>query len=201
MKFTPELEIPGGCIKPLHYDDLDGLFELYQHPEIPGQRPLADKEQLNRMIDYSVQMAATQRGMMWAIETDGQIKGMVSGFDWQASSLRITMRVDGLPALSQSERGNALKAAMDFLTDKYHIRNFAYQWIEGQSEEIKSVLEELGFKKAARFRRAWRTGNTDFADVEQYHWLSAQSKPVARRLGDDDQLGQNIDSSSLGEVK
>jgi hypothetical protein len=111
------------------------------------------------------------------------------------------MRVDGLPALSQSERGNALKAAMDFLTDKYHIRNFAYQWIEGQSEEIKSVLEELGFKKAARFRRAWRTGNTDFADVEQYHWLSAQSKPVARRLGDDDQLGQNIDSSPSGEVK
>ena len=46
---------------------------------IPGQRPLEDKEQLNRMIDYSVQMAATQRGMMWAIETEGQIKGMVSG--------------------------------------------------------------------------------------------------------------------------
>lgn len=201
MKFTPELKIQGGCLKPLHYDDLDGLFKLYQHPEIPGQRPLADKEQLNRMIEYSVQMAATQRGMMWAIETDGQIKGMVSGFDWQASSLRITMRVDGLPELTETERGNALKAAMDFLTEKYHIRNFAYQWIEGQSEDIKSMLEVMGFKKAARFRRAWRIGKADFADMEQYHWLSGQTKPVARRLGDDDQLGQNIDASSSGDSK
>ncbi|MEK9711420.1 MAG: hypothetical protein VW258_02530, partial [Thalassolituus sp.] len=103
MKFTPELDIPGGRIKPLHYDDIDGLFELYQNPEIPGQRPLEDKEQLNRMVDYSVQMAATQRGMMWAIETDGKIKGMVSAFDWQPSQLRVVMRVDGLSDLTLQE--------------------------------------------------------------------------------------------------
>lgn len=199
MKFTPELEIPGGCIKPLHYDDIDGLFELYKHPEIPGQRPLQDKEQLNRMIDYSVQMAATQRGMMWAIETEGQIKGMVSGFDWQPSNLRIVMRVDGLPQLTVEERTASLKAAIGFLSTKYHVRNFAYQWIEGQSEDIKTALSECGFTLAARLRDGWRTGNTEFSDVEQYHWVSSDDKPVPRKLGDDDELGQNLNANQRGE--
>jgi len=199
MKFTPELEIPGGRIKPLHYDDIDGLFALYQNPEIPGQRPLEDKEQLNRMIEYSVQMAATQRGMMWAIETDGQIKGLVSGYDWQPSELRIVMRVDGLPSLSQKERADALQAAINFLSSKYHVRNFAYQWIDGQPVSIKDMLVECRFQKAACFRGAWRTGNTEFADVEQYHWISSAEKPVPRRLGDDDQLGQNLSASKEGD--
>jgi len=194
MKFTPELDIPGGRIKPLHYDDIDGLFELYQNPEIPGQRPLEDKEQLNRMVDYSVQMAATQRGMMWAIETDGKIKGMVSAFDWQPSHLRVVMRVDGLSDLTLQERADALKAAMDFLASKYHIRNFAYQWIEGQADNIRTMLTKAGFSLAARLRGAWRTGNQSFADVEQYHWVSAEAKPVPRRLGDDDNLGQNLNA-------
>ena len=194
MKFTPELSFPGGRIKPLHYDDIDQLFRLYQTPEIPGQRPLADKEHLNRMIDYSVQMAATQRGIMWAIEVDGEIEGMVSGFDWQASSLRITMRVDGLPTLTPERRAAALTAAMEFLGSKYHLRNFAYQWIEGQAEVLRTMLTNLGFVRAARLRHAWRTGQDAFVDVEQYHLITDAAKPQPRRLGDDDELGQNLDA-------
>ena len=195
MKFTPELAFEGGRVKPLHYDDIDALYELYQHPEIPGQRPLENKEHLNRMVDYSVQMAATQRGMMWAIEVDDAIVGMVSGFDWQPSHLRIMMRVDALPALTTAQRSAALSVCMDFLAGKYHVRNFGYQWIDGQKPEIIEAIEALNFRPAAVLRDAWRTGDNQFADVHQYHYLSDKAKPVPKRLGDGDSPGQNLDTS------
>jgi hypothetical protein len=75
MKFTPELEFPGGRVKPLHYDDIDALYELYQHPEIPGQRPLQDKEHLNRMVDYSVQMVTLKA---WLAASIGSLRSCVS---------------------------------------------------------------------------------------------------------------------------
>lgn len=201
MKFTPELEFPGGRVKPLHYDDIDALYELYQHPEIPGQRPLQDKEHLNRMVDYSVQMAATQRGIMWAIEINGEIKGMVSGFDWQPSQLRIMMRVDGLPTLTIREREKALSVCIDFLVNKYHIRNFGYQWIAGQNEDITAMLIGMGFEHTATLRDAWRIGERTFANVAQYHFISSKDKPVPKRLGDghDDDYspGQNLNGTSV----
>lgn len=194
MKFTPEISFEGGRVKPLHYDDIDALYELYQHPEIPGQRPLDNKEHLTRMVDYSVQMAATQRGMMWAIEVGGEIQGMVSGFDWQPSHLRIMMRVDGLPSLSDEHRAAALSVCIEFLQSKYHVRNFGYQWIEGQKPSITAAVQALGFQPAAVLRHAWRTGDSTFADVHQYHYVSDKAKPVPKRLGDDDNPGQNLDA-------
>jgi len=147
------------------------------------------------MVDYSVQMAATQRGMMWAIEVDGQIQGMVSGFDWQPSHLRIMMRVDALPALTDEHRASALQVCLEFLQNKYHVRNFGYQWIEGQKESIKYCISTLGFECAAILRGAWRTGDTEFADVHQYHFISDKAKPVPKRLGDGDSPGQNLNSN------
>lgn len=193
MKFTPELDFPGGRLKPLVAEDIDALHHLYQHPEIPGQRPLNNKDQLTRMIDLSVQMAATQRGIMWSIEVDGRIVGMVSGFDWQASSLRIMLRVDGLPELELAQRSAALRAAMDFLISKYHVRNIGYQWISGQKTDIKDMLLENGFSHCATLRQAWRTAETEFADIEQYHFLSDQTKPEPKKLGDE-VLGQRLDT-------
>ncbi|MDF1764563.1 MAG: hypothetical protein P1U57_14235 [Oleibacter sp.] len=203
MKFTPEIPFAGGRVKPLLAQDIDGLFALYQQPELPGQAPLVDPEQLSRLVDISVKMAATQRGMMWAIEIDQpdsapKILGMVSGFDWHASQLRITLRVDALPELSITQRQAALTVCMNFLETKYHVRNFAYPWIVGQNAEIKTMLTDLGYQSCAILRDAWRIGENAFADVHQFHYLSNTDKPIARRLGDDDQLGQVVNNQQGG---
>ncbi|MBM97165.1 MAG: hypothetical protein CMI09_15110 [Oceanospirillaceae bacterium] len=177
MKFTPELTFEGGRVRPLEPEDRDALFGLFQHPELPGQRPVQQPEQLDRMIELSVQMAATQRGMMWALEVgepdNYQLLGMVSGYEWQPSLLRVMFRVDGLPELSMQHRFDALQVCMSFMAEKYHLFNFGYQWIEGQNPEIISMLESSGFQQAARLRDAWRTGESSFADVVQFHHLKA----------------------------
>ena len=198
MKFTPELSFSGGRVRPLTYDDADALFELYQHPELPGQRVLDNKDNLIRMVDLSVQMAATQRGMMWALEVDGAIIGMVSAFDWQPSLLRTMLRVDGLPQLTLAQRSAALQVCMDFMAQKYHLRNFGYQWIEGQNEEFKTMLTELGFKQSAVMRDAWRSGETSFANVVQFNIVLDKKKPVAGRLGEDSDInpGQNLNGDN-----
>lgn len=199
MNFTPELPFAGGRVRPLHYDDVDALFAIYQQPEIPGQRVLDNKDNLTRMVDLSVQMAATQRGMMWLLEvgTEGhyEVQGMVSAYDWQPSQLRTMLRVDGLPALSLQQRAAALKVCMDFMATKYHLRNFGYQWIAGQDDALKGMLEEAGFSLAATLRDGWRTGESSFADVLQYHLLRGEHKPVPGRLGEQDNPGQNLAKS------
>lgn len=192
MKFTPELEFNGGKIRPLSLDDIDHLWNIYQQPELPGQVTPSQKEQLARIVDYSIKMAATQRGMMWLIEIDNNILGMVSVFDWQPSSLRLMLRVDGLPELTIEQRQAALQCAMDFLAQKFHTRNFAYQWIEGQPPEIKSMLSNMGYKLSATLRDAWRVGDQGFANVLQYHFLNHQEKPKAGRLGEFENPAQNL---------
>src|SRR5690554_3911461 len=201
MKFTPELEFEGGKVRPLTLDDLDHLWNIYQQPELPGQSKPKEKEQLARLVDYSIKMAATQRGMMWLLEVDGQVLGMVNVYDWQASLLRLTMRVDGLSELSIKHRQAALSACMDFLAKKYHTRNFAYQWIDGQKEEIKTMLTNLGFELRATLRDAWRVGNSGFANIEQYHLLNNQEKPKAGRLGEFDNPAQNINKDVPTETQ
>jgi hypothetical protein len=84
---------------------------------------------------------------------------------------------------------------MDFMAQKYHLRNFAYQWIVGQKDSIKSVLETVGFTATARLRDGWRMGDSEFADVIQYHLLRAEAKPVPGRLGEQDNPGQNLEKS------
>lgn len=179
MKFTPELTFAGGRVRPLEAEDRDALFRVFQNPELPGQRPLQQPEQLDRMIELSVQMAATQRGMMWALEVgepdSWQLLGMVSAYEWQPSLLRVMFRVDGLPELSLQHRSRALQACMDFMAHKYHLFNFGYQWIEGQNPELQSMLESSGFQQVARLRDAWRTGEASFADVVQFHHLKTDS--------------------------
>lgn len=195
MKFTPELSFNGGRVRPLTYDDADALLALYQQPELPGQSIPQNADAMSRLVDYSVQMAATQRGMMWLLEVEGAVLGMVSAYDWQPSQLRVLMRADGLPALSMEHRQAALQVCMDFLAQKYHLRNFGYQWIKGQNPAIKNMLETMGFSLCATLRDGWRVGNEGFADVEQYHLLRAEEKPKAGRLGEQDNPGQNLDKS------
>lgn len=189
MIFTPELPFDGGRVRPLEGTDRDALFAVYQQPEIPGQRPLQNPEQLDRMIDLSVQMAATQRGMMWALETGAegnwQLLGIVSAYDWQPSHLRATLRVEGLPELTLPERARALQACMDFLASKYHLRNFACQWIEGQNPDWLTMLERIGFRQSARLRDGWRTGDQSFVDLVILNRLVDDAAPdAAMRAGE-----------------
>ena len=201
MKFTPELEFEGGKVRPLGLNDLDHLWNLYQQPELPGQAKPKEKEQLARIVDYSIKMAATQRGMMWLIEINEEILGMVSVFDWQPSALRLMIRIDGLPQLSIEQRQAALQCCMDFLAHKFHTRNFAYQWVEGQQPAIKTMLENMGYQLSATLRDAWRVGDQGFANVLQYHFLNHQEKPKAGRLGEFENPAQNLekDVSNKGE--
>jgi RimJ/RimL family protein N-acetyltransferase len=189
MQFTPELTFAGGRVRPLFPEDRDALLRLYQQPELPGQRPLENAEPLDRMIELGVQMAATQSGMMWALETgtegNWQLLGMVSAYDWQPSQLRVVMRVDGLPELGCELRARALATCMDFLASQYHTRNFSCQWIDGQNPAYPAMLESLGFKQTARMRDGWRTGEKTFVDVVVYHRVLANEAPDAsRRAGE-----------------
>ena len=199
MKFTPELTFTGGRLTPLSLAHSDDLWALYQHPELPGQSVPTNPEYMTRIIDYSIKAAATQRGMMWLIEIDtangAHMQGVVNAFDWQPSALRLIMRVDALASLSIEHRQAALQAAMAFLAEKYHVNNFAYQWMVGQAPDIQQMLHRLGFKLAATFREAWHIGNEQFVDMEQYHWLTGQAKPIAGRLGEQDNPGQNLEKS------
>lgn len=199
MKFTPELPFAGGKLRGLSLADKEILFELYQQPELPGQSKPADVEAMTRIVDYSIKASATQRGMMWLLEVDNRPMGLVNAFDWQPSWLRLTLRVDALPELSLEHRQAALQAAIEFLGKKFHVNNFAYQWIEGQPENIKTMLDNLGFKLCATMRDAWRVGEQGYANVEQYHLLTHQDKPKAGRLGEfDDNPGQNLAANAIG---
>ncbi|MCY0964873.1 GNAT family N-acetyltransferase [Parathalassolituus penaei] len=181
MQFTPELNFDGGRVRPLAAEDRDALFRVYQQPELPGQRPLQDPAQLDRMIELSVQMAATQRGMMWALEVGSEgnyeLLGVVGAFDWQPSMLRITLRIDGLPELGCDLRAAALETCIGFLSSKYHLRNFAFQWVDGQNPAYRDMLTRIGFSLSARQRDGWRTAEQTFVDVELYHRLLDQDVP------------------------
>ncbi|MGB1090771.1 MAG: GNAT family N-acetyltransferase [Oceanobacter sp.] len=199
MKFTPELALTGAWLRPLEADDAEALLAIYRAPEIPGQKPANDIQPIQRMIELSVQMAATQRGMMWALEVgesdNYRILGLVSAYDWQPSLLRIVLRIDGLEELEDAFRISALKAVMDFMAQKYHLRNFAYQWIDGQRVDLQQVLRDAGFVNTARLRQAWRISEDGFADVLQFHCLRGEAKPIPGRLGEQDNPGQNLEHS------
>lgn len=200
MKFTPELAFEGGKIRPLSLADKDILFALYQQPELPGQGKPSDPEEMVKIVDYSIKASATQRGMMWLIEIDGEVLGMVNALDWQPSYLRLMLRADALPSLSIEHRQAAVQAAIDFLGQKFHVNNFAYQWIAGQQENIKTMLENLGFKHCATLREAWRTGAEEFANIEQYHLLTQRAKPKAGRLGEQENPSQNLNNDAEGKA-
>ena len=172
MNFTPELELEGGRVRPLQEADVDALFTIYQQPEIPGQRPLSDSSHCQRMVELSQQMAATQRGMMWLLEDDNQqALGVVSIYDWQPSLLRATIRVDGLPELPVTLRGNAIQVCTGYMHEHYHVRNVAFQWVDGQPDNLKEMIVELGFQQSAHLRQSWRTAAHEFRDVIQFNRL------------------------------
>jgi|TARA_R110000868_G_scaffold18459_5_gene81080 hypothetical protein len=178
MKFTPTLTFEGGRIRPLEATDRDALLVVYQQPELPGQRPLEQPEQLDRMIELSVQMAATQRGMMWAIELGDdasgyQLLGMASAYDWQPSLLKVALRIDGLSALTMANRAAVLCSCIHFMAAKYHLRNFAYAWVQGQSDAIPAMLESIGFRASVIMRDGWRLGQHDYCEQTLYHRILA----------------------------
>lgn len=207
MNFTPELKFEGadfhGRVRSLNDDDQANLLNLYQHPELPGQRPLDPESQqaqdhIARMIELSVQMAATQRGIMWALEigaaagtdteSDDAFRGMVSVFDWQPSHLRATLRVDGLDNLTVQQRVTAMLVCMDFMAEKYHLRNFAYQWLEGQDEAMLEALKTIGFEQSARLRESWKTvaedGEIKYIDMIQLNRVIGRKAAESDCSGD-----------------
>ena len=134
MKFVANVDFSGGQLRPLNNSDVDSIVKLYQHQTLAGQSVSASREHAERMISLSVQMAATQRGLMWAIECDGEIQGMLSLYDWQPSSLKTLMRLDVLPGFEPSLQVAALSSAVDFLANKYHLRNFSFQCLPNKDE-------------------------------------------------------------------
>lgn len=206
MKFTPELVFGGGRIRPLVADDVDALFELYQHPDMPGQAPAQSKDPIERMIDLSVRMAATQRGMMWILESGSEelgfeFQGQLSLYDWQASLLRGMLRMDALASASATLRADALQALMDFMAQKYHVRNFGCLWVEGQTPVTLECLHRLGFEQTALERKAWRFSQQDYADIRRFHLIRTEAKPVPARLGEQDNPGQNLEKSFFKSAK
>lgn len=165
MKFVANVDFDGGQLRPLNQSDVDTIVKLYQKQTLAGQSKAAGIEQAERMITLSVQMAATQRGLMWAIEVNGQMLGMLSLYDWQPSSLKTLMRLDVLPELEQQQQADALCAGIDFLAKKYHLRNFSFHCLPMGDEAMIATIQQVGFKQQAQLRDFRRISQTEFSDI------------------------------------
>ena len=175
MKFVANVDFNGGQLRPLDKSDVDTIVKLYQKQTLAGQSEAASKEHAERMIALSVQMAATQRGLMWAIEAEHEgeatMLGMLSLYDWQPTSLKTLMRLDVLPELASELQVNALRSAIDFLASKYHLRNFSFQCLPQGEEAVIAVLEQSGFTLQAQLRDFRRISQTEFSDILVYNQI------------------------------
>lgn len=175
MKFVANVDFSGGQLRPLDKSDVDSIVKLYQKQTLAGQSASASKEHAERMIELSIQMAATQRGLMWAIEAEyeGETRmlGMLSLYDWQPTSLKTLMRLDAMPQLSADLQVKALRSAIEFLSQKYHLRNFSFQCLPEDDEKVIEVLKKFGFTQQARLRDFRRISQTEYSDVLLYNYL------------------------------
>lgn len=175
MKFVANVDFDGGKLRPLEKSDVDDIVKLYQKQSLAGQSASATQEHAQRMVDLSVQMAATQRGLMWAIEVDGKMLGMLSLYDWQPTSLKTLMRLDTLPALEQSIQVESIRAGIRHLNQKYHLRNFSFHCLPVGDEETIEVLSQSGFNQQARLRDFRRTSQTEFSDILVFNLILQSS--------------------------
>lgn len=165
MKFVPEVEFSAGLLRPLSDSDLPTIVKIYQKSLPAGQSQQAIEEQAKRLLNLAVQMAATQRGLMWAIETDGTMTGMLSLYDWQPTTLKTLIKLDALEALTQDLQVQAIESAIQFLQQKYHLRNFSCQWVETDGQAVKDTFQLAGFSQQAVLRDARRTGQDSYVDI------------------------------------
>ena len=175
MKFVANVDFNGGQLRPLDKFDVDTIIKLYQKQTLAGQSEAASKEHAERLIELSVQMAATQRGLMWAIEVDGKMLGMLSLYDWQPTSLKTLMRLDALPSLDQQHQVDALHSGIDYLAHKYHLRNFSFQCLPEGEDAIIDVIKLAGFEQSARLRDFRRTSQTEFSDILVFNLILTES--------------------------
>jgi RimJ/RimL family protein N-acetyltransferase len=175
MKFVANVDFNGGQLRPLDKSDVDTIIKLYQKQTLAGQSEATSKEHAERMVQLSVQMAATQRGLMWAIEVDGTMVGMLSLYDWQPTSLKTLMRLDVLPGLAQQPQVEALKSGIDYLAQKYHLRNFSFQCLPESDEVAIEIIKLVGFEQQARLRDFRRISQTEYCDILVFNLILTQS--------------------------
>jgi RimJ/RimL family protein N-acetyltransferase len=175
MKFVANVDFNGGQLRPLEKSDVDTIIKLYQKQTLAGQSEASSKEHAERMIELSVQMAATQRGLMWAVEVDGAMAGMLSLYDWQPTSLKTLMRLDVLPTLTAQHQVSALRSALDYLNQKYHLSNFSFHCLPRGDEAVIAVIKQAGFEQQARLRDFRRTSQTEFSDILLFNLILGQS--------------------------
>ncbi|MFT4765034.1 MAG: RimJ/RimL family protein N-acetyltransferase [Oleispira sp.] len=185
MKFVANVDFNGGQLRPLDKSDVDAIVKLYHKQTLAGQSESAIKEHAERMITLSVQMAATQRGLMWAIEVGGEMLGMLSLYDWQPTSLKTLLRLDALPELAQSLQVNALRSGMDYLAQKYHLRNFSFQCLPQGEDTVIDVITRVGFEEQARLRDFRRLSQTEFADIVVFN-------KILEPAGSTEQIGEPV---------
>jgi len=176
MNHTPEISFENGMLRALEDSDISRLLELYQQQVMPGQKALIEEEQAKRMITLAAQMASQQRGMMWALTVDGQLQGVLSFYDWRPSLLKTQIRLDVFNEVGLDVQKSAVKKCIEATSKKYHLRNFIYQWVDGQPEKNKQLMLEVGFEFNAKLRDLWRTGQDSYVDVEQYNLFLVESE-------------------------
>ena len=179
MKFVANVDFNGGQLRPLDESDVDAIVKIYQKQTLAGQSADAIKEHAERMITLSVQMAATQRGLMWAIDVDGQMLGMLSLYDWQPTSLKTVMRLDTLPELSQASQVDALRSGIEYLAKKYHLRNFSFQCLPQGEESVIDVIQTVGFEQQARLRDFRRISQTEYSDILVFNKIVEPTEAVS----------------------
>jgi RimJ/RimL family protein N-acetyltransferase len=180
MKFVANVDFNGGQLRPLDKSDVDAIVKLYQKQTLAGQSEAAIKEHAERMISLSVKMAATQRGLMWAIEVDGQLLGMMSLYDWQPTLLKTLMRLDVFPELSQPLQVDALLSGIDHLVQKYHLRNFSFQCLPQGEEAVIEVIKLAGFEQQALLRDFRRISQTEFSDIVVFNKIIESSETTSQ---------------------
>lgn len=171
MQFTPTLELACGQLKPLSQDDAQTLLELYQRLELPAHQRPQKPADIDRLIELSVQMAATQRGMLWVLQIQQQPQGILNLFDWQPSLLKASVRLDAQVDVNAEVLVESLNVSTHYLAQKYHIHNFCYPLLAQQKAQMAPILAVSGFHYSLTQRQAQVLGDQQYADIELYHKL------------------------------
>ncbi len=171
MQFTPNLELKSGQLKALNKDDAPALLKLYQQLSLTSSQRPQKLTDIERLIDLSVQMAATQRGMLWILQIQQQPQGILNLFDWQPSLLKASIRLDALAGTDESILIDSLYVSTHYLSEKYHIHNFCYPLLQQQQAQIEPILAPSGFQYSLTQRQAQVLANQQYADIALYHKL------------------------------
>jgi hypothetical protein len=166
MKLIPEISFKNGLLRQLINEDCDDVLSIYQ-----STHTHLNRKHIERMIDLSLPMAGQQRGIIWGIEHNNILVGVLSIYDWQPTHLKTLIKIDPILSFPVETYKHAVSACLTYMNQHFHIENFIFQWSTQISLELKNMMIDVGFNHNATLQDYIRISQHDYIDIEQYNLL------------------------------